>query len=90
MWGLIDATFQPVAQALVLLFDMVLLKFFTQCAAIDAEVCSCFGLVVLTVPEHGFQHGLLDFGNNGIEQITGNLAVEIMQILANGLFDGLL
>ncbi len=53
------------------MFDMVLLEFFTQGSAIDAEAGSGSRLVVITMPKHGFQHRLLDFGNHGIEQVAG-------------------
>ena len=72
------------------MFDMILLKFFTQCTAIDAKVYGSFRLVVLTMMEHGLQHGLLDFRNNRIKQVTGYFSIQIMQILANSLFNRLL
>jgi len=53
------------------MFDMVLLKFFAQGAAVDAEARSGPGLVVIAMPQYGFQHRLLDFGNYGVEQIAG-------------------
>ena len=72
------------------MFDMVLLKFLTQRAAVDAETGCSFGLVVVAVPQHGLEHGLFDFRDHGIEQVTGQFAVEVVQILANSLFDRLL
>ena len=53
------------------MFDMVLLKFFTQGAAVDAEARRGPGLVVIAMSKHSFQHRLLDFGNYSIEQIEG-------------------
>ncbi len=53
------------------MFDMILLKFLAQSAAIDAEAGGRSGLVVVTMAEHGFQHRLLDFRDHCIEQTTG-------------------
>ena len=50
---------------------MILLKFLAQRAAIDAETGSSSGLVVVAVTQHDLEHGLLDFGDYGIEQVTG-------------------
>ncbi len=50
---------------------MVLLKFFAQGAAVNAEAGSGSGLVVITMSKYGFQHRLLDFRNYGVEQVTG-------------------
>ena len=52
------------------MFDMILLKFFTQGAAVDAEAGGGSGLVVVTMAEHGLQHRLLDFRDHGVEQIA--------------------
>jgi len=53
------------------MFDMILLKFLAQGAAIDAETGGSSGLVIVTMAEHGFQHRLLDFRDHGVEQIAG-------------------
>ena len=53
------------------MFDMILLKFLAQRAAIDAETGGGSGLVVVTMAEHGFQHRLLDFRDHRVEQIAG-------------------
>ncbi len=53
------------------MFDMVLLEFFTQGSAIDAEAGSGSRLVVITMSKYCFQHRLLDFRNDGVEQVTG-------------------
>ena len=55
----------------VLMFDMVLLKFLTQGAAINAKAGSGFRLVVIAMSKHGFQHRLLYFGNHGVKQVAG-------------------
>ena len=53
------------------MFDMILLKFLAQGAAVDAEAGSGSGLVVVTMAEHGFEHRLLHFRGHCFEQITG-------------------
>jgi len=53
------------------MFDMVLLEFFTQGSAVDAEAGGGSRLVVVTMSKHGFQHRLFDFRNHGVEQVTG-------------------
>ena len=53
------------------MFDMVLLEFFAQGAAVNAEARRGPGLVVVTMSKHGFQHRLLDFRDHGVEQVTG-------------------
>ncbi len=40
---------------------MVLLEFFTQGAAVDTQAGGGFGLVVVAMPQHGLEHGLLNF-----------------------------
>ena len=50
---------------------MVLLKFFTQGAAIDTKAGSGSRLVVIAVAEHGLKHRLLNFGNHGVKQVAG-------------------
>ena len=50
---------------------MVLLKFLAQRAAIDAEAGCRFRLVVVAVTQHGLEHGLLNFGYYGFEQVAG-------------------
>ena len=74
----------------LLVFDMVLLEFLAQRAAVDTETGCRFGLVIVAVAQHGFQHGLLDFRDYRIEQVTGQFAVEILEVLANSLFYRLL
>jgi hypothetical protein len=69
---------------------MVLLKFFAQRTAIDAEAGSGSRLVVIAVPEHGFEHRLLYFGDHGFKQVTGQFTVEIFQVLSDCTFYGLL
>ena len=53
------------------MFDMVLLKFFAQGAAVNAEARRGPGLVVIAMSKYGFQHRLLDFGNYSVEQMAG-------------------
>ena len=53
------------------MFDMVLLKFFAQGAAVDAEARRGPGLIIIAMSKHGFQHRLLDFGNYSVEQVAG-------------------
>ncbi len=53
------------------MIDMILLKFLAQGAPVDAKAGGSSGLVVITMPQYGLQHRLLDFGDYGIEQITG-------------------
>lgn len=53
------------------MFDMVLLKFLAQGTAVDPEAGCGFGLVVIAMAQHGFEHWLLDFRNHRVEQITG-------------------
>ena len=72
------------------MFDMVLLKFFTQGATIYTQVGCGLGLVFVAVIQHGLQHRLLYFGNNRFKQVAGYLAIEIFQILADCLFYRLL
>ena len=72
------------------MFDMVLLKFLAQGAAIDAETGGGSGLVVVTMAEQGFKHRLLDFGDHCIEQMTGQFAVQIIEVFPNRLFHRLL
>ena len=60
------------------MFDMILLEFFAQCASIDAETGRGSRLVVVAVTQDSFQHGLLDFGDDRVEQVAGQLAVEVM------------
>ena len=72
------------------MFDMVLLKFLAQGAAIDAETGGGSGLVIVTMAEHGFQHRLLDFGDHCFEQIAGQFAVQIIEVYSNRLFYRLL
>jgi hypothetical protein len=63
--------FRRVNNNRLLVLDMVLPEFLAQCAAIDAEAGGRSGLVVVTMTQHGFEHGLLDFGNHGFEQVAG-------------------
>ena len=72
------------------MFDMILLKFFAQGTAIDPEAGSGSGLIVIAMAQYGFQHGLFDFGNHGIEQVTGQLAIKIIQVRLNRLLYRLL
>ena len=74
----------------LLVFDMVLLEFLAQRAAVDTEAGSRFRLVVVAVPQDRFQHGLLDFGNDRIEKVAGQFAIQVLQILSNRLFYRLL
>ena len=53
------------------MIDMILLEFLAHSAPVDAKAGGSSGLVVITMPQHGFQHRLLYFGDHGIEQITG-------------------
>ena len=53
------------------MIDMILLKFPAQGAPIDAKAVGSFRLIVIAMPEHDLQHWLLDFGDYGIEKITG-------------------
>ena len=72
------------------MLDMVLPEFFAQGAAIDAKAGGRFRLVVVAVPQHGLEHGLLNFGNHGVEQVAGKFTVQIIQVFSNRLFHGLL
>jgi len=69
---------------------MILLKFLAQGAAIDAKAGGGSGLVVVTMVQHGFQHRLLDFRDQRFEQVTGQFAVQIIQVFSNRLFYRLL
>ena len=53
------------------MFDMILLKFLAQGAAIDAKAGGSSGLVVIAMSQYGLEHRLLDFGDYRIEQVTG-------------------
>lgn len=53
------------------MIDMILLKFLAQGAPVDAKAGGGSRLVVIAMPQHGLQHRLLDFGDYGIEKITG-------------------
>ena len=53
------------------MFDMVLLKFLAKRAAIDTEAGCGSGLVVVAMAQHGLEHGLLDFRDDRIKQVTG-------------------
>ena len=72
------------------MFDMVLLEFLAQGAAVDAEAGCSTRLVVVAVTQNGFQHGLFDFGDHRVEQIAGQLAVKIIQVCLNRFFYRLL
>ena len=72
------------------MFDMVTLEFLAQGAAVDAEAGSGPRLVIVAVPQHGFQHGLLDLGDYRVEEITGYFAVQIAEIRADRFFYRLL
>ena len=72
------------------MFDMVLLKFLAQGAAIDAETGRGLGLVVVAVPQHGLQHGLLNFSDDRIKKVARELAIEIFQVRLNRFFNRLL
>ena len=69
---------------------MVLLKFFTQGAAIDAKAGRGSRLVVIAVTEHGLEHRLLNFGDHCVKQVAGYLAVEIIQVFPDRAFYRLL
>ena len=69
---------------------MVLLKFFTQGAAIDTKTGRGSRLIVVAVPQYGLEHRLLDFRDHRVKQVAGQFAVEIIQILADGTFYRLL
>ena len=53
------------------MFDMVLLEFFAQRAAIDAEAGRRAGLVVVAMAQHGLQHRAFHLGDHGFEQVAG-------------------
>ena len=74
----------------VLMFDMVLLKFLAQGAAVDPEAGRRFRLIIVAVSQYRFQHGLFDLGNDRIKQVAGQFSVKIFQVLANSLLHGLL
>ena len=79
-----------IVNSAVLMFDMILLEFLTKGAAIDAETGGGSGLVIVTMLEHGFQHRRLDFGDHCFEQVTGQFAVQIIEIFLNRLIYRLL
>ena len=72
------------------MIDMILLKFLAQGAPVDAKAGGSSGLVVIAMPQYGLKHRLLDFGDYGIEQITGKFSIEIIQVFSNRLFYRLL
>ena len=57
--------------AAVLMIDMILLKFLAEGAPVDPKAGGSSRLIVIAMPQYGLQHRLLDFGDYGIEQVTG-------------------
>lgn len=53
------------------MIDMILLEFLAQGTPVDAKAGGSSGLVVVTMPQYGLQHRLLDFGDYGVEQVAG-------------------
>jgi hypothetical protein len=53
------------------MFYMVLLEFLAQRTAVDTEVGRGLRLVVIAMPQNRLEHGLFDFRNNRVEQVTG-------------------
>ena len=46
---------------------MILLELLAQGASIDTKAGGGSGLIVVAMTQHGLEHGLFDFRNNGVE-----------------------